>query len=113
MSSGPVDQASTPRIPGEILHASYARILRRPGGGIYFSAYDPGTATGEQSEATFGFQKLSLSQELYRQRRIVVEYRENEPATWRFVPRARCEEGIDGEGEWPRVVEFCGCVGFI
>ncbi|OCB88717.1 hypothetical protein A7U60_g4098 [Sanghuangporus baumii] len=83
--------------------------LRHPAASICFAAYDAGTATGVRAENNaFGFQKLSLNQELYRQKRIVLEYKENEMSTWRFVPNARWEQGVDGEGEWPRVVEFCG-----
>ncbi|KAL5507344.1 hypothetical protein ACEPAH_6800 [Sanghuangporus vaninii] len=84
-------------------------VIRHPTASICFATYDAGTATGDRSENNaFGFQKLSLHQELYRRKRIVVESKENETSTWRFVPNARWEQGVDGEGEWPRVVEFCG-----
>ncbi|KAL5523620.1 hypothetical protein ACEPAG_7793 [Sanghuangporus baumii] len=110
MSEEPVGQSTAPPgLPVDLITASFARVLRHPAASLCFASYDAGTATGIRSENNaFGFQKLSLNQELYRQKRIVLEYKQNDWSTWRFVPKARWEQGVDGEGEWPRVVEFCG-----
>ncbi|TDL24137.1 hypothetical protein BD410DRAFT_854011 [Rickenella mellea] len=40
--------------------------------------------------------------------RVAVEVSEDGRFTWRFVPDARRAPGVDDEGAWPRVVDFCG-----
>ena len=56
--------------------------------------------------------KLSLSststEKLPPPKRIVVEIAANGKSTWRFVPRAKMDDGVDNEGIWPRVVDLCG-----
>jgi hypothetical protein len=42
------------------------------------------------------------------QRRVAVEVSQDGRFTWRFVPDARRAPGVDDEGSWPRVVDFCG-----
>ncbi|KAJ7262165.1 hypothetical protein B0H12DRAFT_1217556 [Mycena haematopus] len=51
---------------------------------------------------------LSLNEELYRPKRVVIETTCSGESSWRFVPKARWEEGVLDEGSWPRVIDLCG-----
>jgi len=51
---------------------------------------------------------MSINEAYYRPRRIVVETAPNGESFWRFVPKARIDEGVLDEGVWPRIVEICG-----
>jgi hypothetical protein len=43
-------------------------------------------------------------------KRVVIETTSNGESFWRFVPRAKREEGCEDEGVWPRIIEVCGYV---
>ncbi|KAJ2916810.1 hypothetical protein MD484_g3626, partial [Candolleomyces efflorescens] len=84
-----------------------ARVLRNPNSTLHFSAFDPLTASGQ--DVNLEFRKLNIQQEeKYPPKRIVLEVSPNGQSSWRFVPRARKEEGAKDEGMWPRVVDLCG-----
>jgi hypothetical protein len=86
-----------------------ARVLRNPSSTLHFSAFDPLTASGQ--DVNLEFRKLNIQQEeKYPPKRIVLEVSPNGQSSWRFVPRARKEEGAKDEGMWPRVVDLCGYV---
>lgn len=84
------------------------RISRIPGSVITFASFDPTTASSTVDESEAAMRKLSLNEELCRPKRIVIETSPEGRSTWRFVPKARCEEGVENEGMWPRVVDVCG-----
>ena len=82
------------------------KIARQPGSAIAFASFDPGTATGDHH--VHAFRKLSLNEELCRPKRVVIEDLPGGKCTWRFVPKARLEEGVENEGAWPRIIDVCG-----
>lgn len=85
------------------------RISRLPGSVITFASFDPSAATGSSEDTNeTGMRKLSLNEELCRPKRVVIETSPDGRSTWRFIPKARWEEGIENEGKWPRVVDVCG-----
>ncbi|TFK44702.1 hypothetical protein BDQ12DRAFT_717858 [Crucibulum laeve] len=91
--------------PGALDSTQPARLLRVPGARLSFSAFDPQVAT---VHGVPDLNKLSLNEELYRPKRIVIETTPAGESFWRFVPSARKAEGVAGEGKWPRVVDICG-----
>jgi hypothetical protein len=82
-----------------------ARILRNPSSHLHFASFHPHTAS--PSRELLNIQSLSLNEELYRPKRVVVELT-SEGSFWRFVPRARREKGVRDEGFWPKLVDICG-----
>ncbi|EAU91662.2 hypothetical protein CC1G_09344 [Coprinopsis cinerea okayama7 len=107
-SSGgkPVDLLHAGSTPGALDPSQRDRILREPGSRLYFAAFDPLTAGGQG--ASLDFRKMSLSEEQYRPKRVVIEVFPNGQSTWRFVPRAKLDDGVIEEGFWPRVIDICG-----
>jgi hypothetical protein len=51
---------------------------------------------------------MSIDDTQYRPKRIVLEITPTGESFWRFVPKARLEEGVIDEGAWPRIIEICG-----
>jgi hypothetical protein len=84
------------------------RLLRVPNSTLSFAAFDPRTASGDKDIPDF--RKLTINEELYRPKRVVIETAPNGESFWRFVPRARRADGVVDEGSWPRVVDLCGSV---
>ncbi|KAJ7647326.1 hypothetical protein FB45DRAFT_998488 [Roridomyces roridus] len=93
-------------VPGLLDKQQSQRLLRRPSSTLSFASFDPRTALGDHG---WDLRGLSLNEELYRPKRVVIETTcGGEASTWRFVPKARLEEGVVDEGQWPRVIEICG-----
>ncbi|KAJ7703189.1 hypothetical protein B0H17DRAFT_1042133 [Mycena rosella] len=80
----------TPRIaghiPGVLDPQQPLRLLRRPSSTLSFATFDPRTASADHGWDMGG---LSLNEELYRPKRVVIG-------------------PITDEGEWPRVIDICG-----
>ncbi|KAF9460687.1 hypothetical protein BDZ94DRAFT_1197302 [Collybia nuda] len=91
--------------PGILDPTQLVRLLRHPESSLSFASFDPQTALMQDVP---DFRKLSLKEELYRPKRVVVETPLNGESSWRFVPSARRDEDVLNEGQWPRVVEICG-----
>ncbi|EMD37912.1 hypothetical protein CERSUDRAFT_136845 [Gelatoporia subvermispora B] len=89
--------------PGKLDPSQLDRLLRVPGSRLSFASFDPLTAFTR--DASHG-----RSDDTYRPKRIVIETLPGPAGEsfWRFVPRARTEEGVEDEGRWPRVVDICG-----
>lgn len=111
--AGPSNQ-TTPRsisgtTPGILDPSQPSRLLRLPTATLSFASFDPRTAYVDGNK---GFPNLPADgqSEHYRPKRIVIETTPNGENFWRFVPRARKEDGVWmlDEGTWPRVVEICG-----
>ncbi|THH07495.1 hypothetical protein EW145_g3331, partial [Phellinidium pouzarii] len=98
--------AYSPGAPND-LDSSTWNISRQPGSTISFASFDPATASGDHTNF-YAFRKLSLNEELCRPKRIVIETAPDGRCTWRFVPNAHWEAGVDDEGVWPRNVDVCG-----
>jgi hypothetical protein len=96
----------TGSVPGLLDSTQPARLLRLPGSKLSFATFDPHAASGSQDVPNLC--TLSLNEELYRPKRIVIETLPSGESFWRFVPKARLEEGISDEGKWPRIIEICG-----
>ncbi|KAI5123657.1 hypothetical protein M0805_001687 [Coniferiporia weirii] len=109
MPTTPTSRTGSSSSPGGAneLDSSTWKIFRQPGSVIAFASFDPATATGDQINAS-AFRKLTLNDELCRPKRVVVETTPDGQCTWRFVPNARWEEGVENEGSWPRTVDVCG-----
>jgi hypothetical protein len=92
--------------PGVLDPAQPARLLRVSNSTLSFAAFDPRTAFAAFDESDI--RKLSVNDQCYRPRRIIVETTPTGESFWRFVPRARLQEGVQDEGNWPRIVNICG-----
>lgn len=105
----PIDLREVGPVPGVLDASQRARILRDPTSELCFSAFDPHTAGGQ--DATLNLRRLHIQEDRPAPKRIVIEITpRTKQCTWRFVPRARKEEGVEDEGIWPRVLDLCGCV---
>ncbi|KZP03364.1 hypothetical protein FIBSPDRAFT_845039 [Athelia psychrophila] len=91
--------------PGVLDPTQPGRLLRHPGSRLAFASFDPTIAHPGASNAA---QNTNHGVENYRPKRIVVETSPQGASFWRFVPRARREDGVPDEGVWPRVVEVAG-----
>ncbi|KAJ7084397.1 hypothetical protein B0H15DRAFT_784281 [Mycena belliarum] len=92
-------------VPGVLDPQQPYRLLRRPSSTLSFASFDPRAASGDHG---WDLRALSLNEELYRPRRVVIETACSGESFWRFVPKARWDEGVTDEGEWPRVIDICG-----
>lgn len=92
-------------IPGLLDATQPSRLLRDPASKLYFASFDPFTA--RQDDGTHGLRNLSLTEQLYRPKRVVVEITPT-GSFWRFVPRATRDDGLRNEEHWPRLVDICG-----
>ncbi|GJJ06566.1 hypothetical protein Clacol_000759 [Clathrus columnatus] len=105
-------------IPGVIDSSQRNRLLRTPSTMLCFASFDALTArasTKKPNERDSGSEPASSStmnsQLSSDGKRIVVETDASTGiCTWRFVPRAKMELGVDQEGTWPRLVQLCGRV---
>jgi hypothetical protein len=91
--------------PGMLDASQPSRILRNPASQLHFASFNPYTASPDRE--LLHIQSLSLKEELYRPKRVVIEVTP-EGSFWRFVPRARREDGVSDEGAWPKLVDICG-----
>jgi len=91
--------------PGLLDDTQPSRLLRDPASKLYFASFDPFTA--RQDDGADRLQNLSLNEQLYRPKRVVVEIT---PAGsfWRFVPRVTKDDPLKNEERWPRLVDICG-----
>ncbi|KAJ7770234.1 hypothetical protein DFH07DRAFT_735478 [Mycena maculata] len=92
-------------IPGIIDPEQAHRLLRRPSNQFSFASFDPRVASADHA---WDLRGLSLNEELYRPKRVVIETTCSGESSWRFVPKARWEDGVVDEGQWPRVISICG-----
>ncbi|KAH0827525.1 hypothetical protein J3R83DRAFT_4238 [Lanmaoa asiatica] len=90
--------------PGLLDPSQPSRLLRFPDSKLSFASFDPKTALAEGPSV----QRLNNSGNLAPPKRIVIETTSKGASFWRFVPRARLEEGAQDEGVWPRVIDVCG-----
>ncbi|KAK7472563.1 hypothetical protein VKT23_000678 [Stygiomarasmius scandens] len=108
--SAPHAGPSSPRklfgpIPGILDPSQPQRLLRFPSSRLVFASFHPLTATSGQD---VDLRKLSLRDELYNAKRVVIEITPTGENYWRFVPKARMDEGVLDEGQWPRLIQLCG-----
>lgn len=94
-------------LPGMLDPTQTSRLLRIPTATLSFAAFDPRAAT---TDSGLGFPSISLNEELYRPKRVVIESLPDGRSFWRFVPRAKWEPDVEDEGDWPRIIDICGCV---
>lgn len=92
--------------PGLLDPTQPQRLLRYSTSQISFASFNPLAATSQADLPDF--RKLSLQEELYNAKRVVIETNASGGSFWRFVPRAYLDEGVMDEGAWPRVVNLCG-----
>ncbi|KAI0049855.1 hypothetical protein FA95DRAFT_1677189 [Auriscalpium vulgare] len=95
-STPPIPPTVAGRRPGVLDDSQPSRILRHPDASLSFASFDPLTA----SFADQGKPSAAAA----RPKRIVVETLPSGHSTWRFVPKAKFAEGLDDEGDWPRIV---------
>ncbi|KAL0945962.1 hypothetical protein HGRIS_012240 [Hohenbuehelia grisea] len=89
-------------VPGQLDPLQRQRLLRVPDSSLAFACFDPYTADASAS------QKRPLGNDIYVAKRVVLEAMPNGDISWRFVPKARLEDGASDEGVWPRIVSICG-----
>ncbi|KAJ7218062.1 hypothetical protein GGX14DRAFT_599489, partial [Mycena pura] len=92
-------------IPGVLDPHQPSRLLRRPSSTLSFASFDPRVASADHG---WDLRSLSLNEELYRPKRVVIETTCSGESFWRFVPRARLDDAVIDEGKWPRVIDICG-----
>ncbi|KAJ3896281.1 hypothetical protein GG344DRAFT_36893 [Lentinula edodes] len=92
--------------PGILDSTQRDRLLTFSKSTLSFASFNPRTATS--SQLTPDARKLSLNEELYNPKRVVIETSPTGESFWRFVPKARIDEGVVDEGDWPRVIDICG-----
>ncbi|KAG5642222.1 hypothetical protein DXG03_003391 [Asterophora parasitica] len=113
-SDGPSNSFAAPQapqklsgsIPGVLDAGQVERLCHFSGSKLSFASFDPHTASSNRDVP--GLDNLSLNEQLYRPKRVVIETAPSGASTWRFVPSARREDGVADEGTWPRVVDICG-----
>lgn len=91
--------------PGLLDDTQPSRLLRDPASKLYFASFDPFTA--RQDDGAEKLRNLSLNEQLYRPKRVVVEITPS-GSFWRFVPRATRDDGLKNGEHWPRLVDICG-----
>ncbi|KAJ7170545.1 hypothetical protein C8R43DRAFT_874950 [Mycena crocata] len=92
-------------VPGVLDPQQPHRLLRRPSSSLSFASFDPRVASADHG---LDMRCLSINEELYRPKRVVIETTCSGESFWRFVPNARRDEGVSDEGQWPRVIDICG-----
>ncbi|KAJ7462319.1 hypothetical protein B0H11DRAFT_2160178 [Mycena galericulata] len=92
-------------VPGVLDADQPKRILRRPSSTLSFASFDPRVASGDRG---WDLRDLTLNEELYRPKRVVIETTCSGESSWRFVPKARWDADVVDEGQWPRVIDICG-----
>ncbi|KAJ3724490.1 hypothetical protein C8R42DRAFT_661941 [Lentinula raphanica] len=92
--------------PGVLDSTQPDRLLTFSNSTLSFASFNPRTATS--SHLTSDARKLSLNEGSYNPKRVVIETSPTGERFWRFVPKARLDEGVVDEGDWPRVVDICG-----
>ncbi|KIJ67930.1 hypothetical protein HYDPIDRAFT_107472 [Hydnomerulius pinastri MD-312] len=90
--------------PGLLDPSQSSRLLRDPDSKLIFASFDPRTALADDSYIN----TLNINDDLPPPKRVVIETSPKSISFWRFVPRARLEEGVLNEGIWPRDVYICG-----
>ncbi|CCM01468.1 uncharacterized protein FIBRA_03522 [Fibroporia radiculosa] len=95
-------------VPGLFDPSQSERLHHVPGSTITFASFHPLSASSQFDIGNI--RNLSLNEELYRPKRIVIETFPGRDggSFWRFVPRARRDPGVENEGSWPRVIDLCG-----
>jgi len=91
--------------PGQLDATQPSRLLRDPASKLYFASFDPLTA--RQDDGSERLRNLSLNEQLYRPKRVVVEVTPS-GCFWRFVPRVTKDDGLKDGEHWPRLVDICG-----
>lgn len=91
--------------PGQLDDTQPSRLLRDPTSLLHFASFDPFTA--RQDDGAERLRNLSLNEQLYRPKRVVVEITPS-GSFWRFVPRVARDDGLKNEEHWPRLVDICG-----
>lgn len=91
--------------PGLLDSTQPSRLLRDPASELHFASFDPFTA--RQDDGVDRLRNLSLTEQLYRPKRVVVEITPT-GGFWRFVPRVVRDDGLKNEEHWPRLVDICG-----
>ncbi|KAF8530439.1 hypothetical protein BU17DRAFT_35727 [Hysterangium stoloniferum] len=105
-------------IPGLVDPLQRARLLRTPTTKLSFASFDPFTARPSfpnlndlHIDEKHGNESSSESKPRNEGKRIVIETdTDSGLCSWRFVPRAKGELGVNDDGVWPRVVELCGLI---
>lgn len=87
-----------PSQPGRLLHFSSSQLS--------FASFDSRTASAGSDLPDL--RKLSLQEQLNTAKRVVIETTPQGESFWRFVPKARRDEGVADEGVWPRCINLCG-----
>ncbi|KAI6046023.1 hypothetical protein EDC04DRAFT_3086515 [Pisolithus marmoratus] len=92
--------------PGLLDSSQPTRMLRFLDAKLHFASFDPKTALVDGQEPDI--HRLNITDTLPPPKRIVIESTHKGASFWRFVPRARLEEGAQDEGFWPRLIDICG-----
>ena len=92
-------------VPGLLDDTQPSRLLRDPASQLHFASFDPFAA--RQDDGADRLRNLSLNEQLYRPKRVVVEITPT-GSFWRFVPRATKDDSLKNEESWPRLVDVCG-----
>ncbi|KAF4598631.1 hypothetical protein EYR38_007037 [Pleurotus pulmonarius] len=92
--------------PGLIDPTQRTRLLKGSNGQLIFATHDARAASAHFD--VDDVRKLDINDTPLRPKRVVIEISSSGHCRWRFVPKARLDEGVVDEGTWPRVVNICG-----
>jgi hypothetical protein len=90
--------------PGLLDATQPGRLLLDSGSSLLFATLDPRTVHTNAVDSMSENDKYKFSS------RIMIEMLANGNVFWRFVPLSNLAIGVCDEGQWPRLVSFCGYV---
>jgi len=91
--------------PGVLDESQRSRVLRTINSTLSFASFDPYVATPREAS---DLSRISIEEERCRPKRIVIETIPGHGSFWRWVPSARKQQGVNDDGEFPRLIEVCG-----
>ncbi|KIY63444.1 hypothetical protein CYLTODRAFT_493897 [Cylindrobasidium torrendii FP15055 ss-10] len=92
--------------PGLVDPSQPQRLLHTSASKLAFATFDARTASSKEDLTDIS--RLRLQDDLNNAKRIVIETTPQGVPFWRFVPRAKWDDGVTDEGVWPRSVELSG-----
>lgn len=111
MNAGPSSQpwpSLSGSVPGVLDSSQRTRLMRSTDSVLSFASFDPHTAAAHEPQESLEARRASINQDPHQPKRIVIETTGSGEQFWRFVPRARRDEGVEHEGRWPRLIDLCG-----
>lgn len=94
--------------PGVFDSSQTSRVVQIAGSTLTFATFDQSLRSGNFKDQSENLIDDLNVERICRSRRIVVETSQDGISTWRFVPYAILENGVNDDGLWPRIINICG-----